>query len=270
MKKLMAIALPVFLVFSLAVAPSSSSQSSYILEPGDTITHDGEDYTLTELVGGQSAKIYYNGSESPSLTEGDTVGKLKVTKVAETYVTIEAELPDEEEEEDEENLLGVSELRYKLDSGDVLLFSDDDGVNGAMGYIFGETLNPTFLFWAGGRLPTISKTPVPDEKVSLSEGQSYTSQVIWDLTLSVESIDADKVIVVFETDDSISLMKTTVGEVDISEVVEKLWAEYQARLPTAPQPTTVDMTPIYIGVVFGVFGLLYFIGKDFMLGWGRR
>lgn len=273
-KKIIAIALPLLLVFALMVAPSVSAQvSTYTLEPGDTATHDGEDYTLTEFVAGQNCKIYYNGTESPSLIVGDTIGDLTIIEIGNTYVVLEGEQAPAEEEEVEENLPLVAELRYTLESGDVLLFSDANGVNGAMAYIFGETMSSTFLFWSGGRLPTISRTPTPDEKVSISVGRSYGSQTIWGLTVTVESVDGDDVVVVVETDDSISLMKTTVGGSDISDIVEqlKLWmrGQMQVTTPTATATPAVDLTGIAVVALAGVGGFWFYLFMKWRTGWGR-
>lgn len=276
-KKIIAITLPLLLVFALVVAPSVSAQvSTYTLEPGDTATHDGEDYTLTEFVAGQNCKIYYNGTESPSLIVGGTIGDLTIIEIGNTYVVLKGEqAPAEEEpEEVEENLPLVAELRYTLESGDVLLFSDANGVNGAMAYVFGETMSPTFLFWSGGRLPTISRTPTPDEKVSISVGQSYGSQTIWGLTVKVESVDGDDVIVVVETDDSISLMKTTVGGSDISDIVEqlRLWMQSQMQVttPTAATTPPVDLTGLTVVAGLGVTGFLFSLFMKWRTNWGQK
>lgn len=272
MRPLVAVLPLLLIVLGLSAAPLASAQATYQLFPGDTITHDEKEYSLTELVGSQNCKIFYDGAESPSLIVGDTVGELTVTEISNTYIILEGEEGQSQEEEEEENWDipdPIAELRYTLESGDVLLFSDDTGVNGAMCYIFGETMNPTFLFWSGGRLPTISKTPTPDEKVSLSIGQRYESQTIWGLTVRVEVVDVDKVVVVMETDDSISLMKTTAGGQDISDVIDRLWANWEASLPTAPSPTD------YTGVlIFGIFAILSISGVSlymkYRMSWGQR
>lgn len=259
MRKPLVAILPLLLVLSLIVAPSASAQSStYTLEPGDTITHDEGTYVLTELIEGQSCKIYYDGTESPSLTAGDTIGDLKVIKIAGTYVILEGEQAPVENEEEEPTPAPIAEKRYTLESGDILLFSDSDGVNGAMAYVFGEAMNPTFLFWTGGRLPTISKTPTPNEKVSLSIGQSFESDAVWGLTVRVESVNGDEVVVVCETDDSISLMKTTVGGSDVSDIVEQLKLWVQSQMPATPPSTPpVDLTGITVVALIAVIGFLF-------------
>jgi len=259
MRKLLITILPMLLVLSLMV-PSASAQVTYVVDLEETtITHDGEDYTLTEIVEGQTAKIYYDGAESNVLVVGDTIGDLLVTKIA-SYVILEGEQApvENEEEEEEPTPAPIAEKRYTLESGDILLFSDSGGVNGAMAYVFGEAMNPTFLFWTGGRLPTISKTPTPNEKVSLSIGQSFESDAVWGLTARVESVNGDEVVVVCETDDSISLMKTTVGGSDVSDIVEqlKLWVQSQQPPVTQPSPS-VDLTGITVVALIAVAGFLF-------------
>lgn len=272
-KKLPLFIIPVILVLAMAAPFTSAQSSSYILEPGDTITHGGEDYTLTELVGGQSAKIYYNGSESPSLTEGDTVGELKVTKVAETYVTLEAVQTEEEEEEDEENLPGSTQFCLKLDDGNILVFTDSGGTNGAMGYAFGLSEHPTFLFWSGGNIPGVAKTPPPVETKTIPVGGSYTPQMVpWlgDLVVTVESTDGTGVVVAFETDDSVNIMKTTIGPTDYTELIERLMSEALAKIPDTPVVPPTDTTGITF-VLFGFFLLaVFYTGMKWMHGWGQR
>ncbi len=273
-KKLIAITLPLLLVFTMMAAPSVSAQvSTYTLAPGDTATHDGEDYTITELVGGQSCKIYFDGAESSILVEGDTIGSLTIIEIGTTHVVLEGEQAPVEDDEDEP--APVAELRYTLESGDVLLFSDANGVNGAMAYVFGETMNPTFLFWSGGRLPTISRTPTPDEKVSLGVGQSRGSQTIWGLTVKVESVEGDDVVVIIETDDSISLMKTTVGGSDVSDIVEQLKLWMQSQMQVVPTATTtpaapIDLTGLTVVVGLGVSGFLFSLFMKWRTSWGYR
>lgn len=259
MRKPLVAIFPLLLVLSLMVAPSASAQTStYTLEPGDTITHDGETYVLTELVGGQSCKIYYDGTESPSLTAGDTIGDLKVIKIAGTYAILEGEQAPVENEEEEPAPTPVAEKRYTLESGDILLFTDDDGVNGAVAYVFGEALNPSFLFWSGGRLPTINKTPTPNEKVSLGIGQSFESDAVWGLIVTVERVEGDEVTVVCTTDDSVSRMKTTVGGSDISDVVEQLKLWMESQMPATPPSTPpVDLTGITVVALIAVIGFLF-------------
>jgi len=260
MRKPLVAILPLLLILSLVAVPSTSAQVTYIISPEDTtITHDGEDYILTELVGGQTCKIYYNGAESGVLVVGGTIGNLAVIKIADAYVVLEGEqAPAEDEVEDEEPPVPVAEKRYTLESGDILLFSDSDGVNGAMAYVFGEAMNPTFLFWTGGRLPTISKTPTPNENGSLSSGQAFASDAVGGLTARVESVNGDEVVVVCETDDSISLMKTTVGGSDVSDIVEqlKLWVQSQQPPVTQPSPS-VDLTGITVVALIAVAGFLF-------------
>ncbi len=255
-RKLLVAVLPLLLILGLTSAPLASAQSStYTLEPGDTATHDGEDYTCTELVGGQSCKIYYNGTESSDLAVDNTIGDLKIIKIAGTYVILEGQAPEEpEDEEEEEPPAPIAEKRYTLSSGDILLFTDDAGVNGAAAYLWGEALAPTFLFWSGGRLPTINKTPTPNERVSLRVGQSYDAgDVVWGLIVTVESVNGDEVVVVCETDDSVSLMKTVVGGTDVSDIVDqlKLWLQTQ-QPPVTPPSAPVNLAGITVVALLAV------------------
>lgn len=270
MRPLVAVLPLLLIVLGLSAAPLASAQTTYQLFPGDTITHDGKEYSLTELVGSQNCKIFYDGAESPSLTIGNTIGELTVTEISNTYVILEGEGGQSQEEEENWDIPDpIAELRYTLSSGDILLFSDDSGVNGAMAYVFGETMSPTFLFWSGGRLPTISKTPTPDEKVSLSVGESRESQTIWGLTVRVEAIDLDRVVVVMETDDSISLMKTTAGGSDWSDVVEQLKLYAQSLIPAAPSPTDYTGVIIFGIVVITVISSISLFMK-YRMSWGQR
>lgn len=273
MKKLLVIILPVFLMLFLMVAPSASAQSTYTLSLGETVDHSGRTYQLTGIVSGasKSCSIAVDGVDKPYVV-GDTVGDLKLINITVTGVVLEvgqSGTGTTVENEDGEPAI-VSALRYRLDSGDILLFSDDSGINGALAYIFGETLDPTFLFWAGGRLPTVSSTPTPDEKVSLGVGQSYTSKTIWDLEITVESVEMDRAVVVFATDDSISLMKTVTGGEDVSELVERLWSEYTKQFPVQQSAAPVDTSGIYIiAAVFAVY-VGYNIFDNHYRNWGRR
>ncbi len=274
-KKLMAVVLPVFLVLSLMTAPLASAQTTEMWDMGEAYTHGGKSYIYESMVSGAevTANISIDG-DVQTYRVGDSVGDFKLKIITNTYVLLESEHPDEEEpEDDDENLPGSTQFRQKFDDGDMVVFTDSGGANGAMAYAFGLSEHPTFLFWSGGNIPSVAKTPPPVETTTIPVGRSYTPQMVpglGDLVVTVESTDGTGVMVVFETDDSVNMMKTTIGPTDWTELVDKLVSEAIAKIPDAPIVPPVDTS----GITFALWGFfflgVFFVGMKWRHGWGQR
>lgn len=273
MKKL-AVVVPLLLVLSLMMAPIASAQTTEVWDMGKAYTRNGKTYIYQSMVSGAelTADISVDG-DVQTYWVGDIVGDFKLKIITDKYVILEAELPDEgEPEEGEENVPEVT-FRLELDDGNILVFTDSGGTNGAMGYAFGMSEHPTFLFWSGGNLPGVAKTPPPIETVTIPVGRSYTPQMVpglGDLVVTVENTDGTRVIVAFETDDSVNIMKTTIGPTDWAELVDKLMSDALAKIPDAPIVPPVDMS----GITFALWGF-FLLGVGFFImkwryGWGKQ